>query len=299
VIWYGGQFYVLLFLTETLKVPDATAQILVATALAIGMPFFILFGWLSDKIGRQPIILLGFLLVVVSYFPLFQGITHFANPALEAALAEAPVVVVADPAECHFQFNPIGTARFTSSCDIAKAALVDRSVNYRNEAAPSLTPASVRVGRQTIATTSPDFAKLLDDAIAAHGYPTAADPARMNKAMTVVLLTILLIYVTMVYGPIASLLVELFPTRVRYTGLSLPYHIGNGWFGGFLPATAFAVVAATGDIYSGLWYPIVVAAMSFIVGLMFLPETKDRDIACLWRLPPDLSVDPFERFRLL
>jgi hypothetical protein len=235
----------------------------------------------------------------VSYFPLFQGITHFANPALEAALAESPVVVVADPAECHFQFNPIGTARFTSSCDIAKAALVDRSVNYRNESAPPLTPASVRVGKQTIATMSPDFAKLLNDAITAHGYPTAADPARMNKAMTVVLLTILLIYVTMVYGPIAALLVELFPTRVRYSGLSLPYHIGNGWFGGFLPATAFAVVAATGDIYSGLWYPIVVAAMSFIVGLMFLPETKDRDIACLWRLPPNLSADPFERFRLL
>ena len=298
VIWYGGQFYALLFLTETLKIPGATAQILVAIALAIGTPFFILFGWLSDKIGRQPIILLGFFLAVVTYFPLFQSITHFANPALEAALAEAPVIVIADPAECHFQFNPVGTGAFTSPCDIAKAALVDRSVNYRNEAAPPMTPASVRVGKQLVPTTTPDFARVLNDAITAHGYPAHADPSQINLVMTVILLTILVIYVTMVYGPIAALLVELFPTRIRYSGVSLPYHIGNGWFGGFLPATAFAVVAATGDIYSGLWYPIVVAAMSFVVGLIFLPETKDRDIAFLWRLPPNLSIDPFEDFRL-
>jgi MFS family permease len=299
VIWYGGQFYALFFLTQTLKVQDSTALILVAVALALGTPFFILFGWLSDKIGRQPIILLGFFLAVVTYFPLFQSITHFANPALETALAEAPVVVIADPAECHFQFNPIGTAMFTSSCDIAKAALVDRAVNYRIEAAPPLTPASVRMGKETIPTTAPDFTKILSDAITAHGYPTGADPSRINYVMTVVLLTILVIYVAMVYGPIAALLVELFPTRIRYTGLSLPYHIGNGWFGGFLPATAFAIVAATGDIYSGLWYPIAVAAVSFVVGLIFLPETKDRDITCLWRLPPTLSIDPFEDFRLL
>jgi len=296
VIWYGGQFYALLFLTETLKVPAATSQILVAIALAIGTPFFILFGWLSDKIGRQPIMLLGFFLAVVTYFPLFQGITHFANPALEAALAEAPVVVIADPSECHFQFNPVGTTRFTSSCDIAKAALVDRAVNYRNEAAPPLTPASVRVGKETIATTSPDFAEVLRNALTAHGYPAEADLLQINRVMTVVLLTILVIYVAMVYGPIAALLVELFPTRIRYTGLSLPYHIGNGWFGGFLPATAFAIVAATGDIYAGLWYPIAVAAMSFVVSLIFLPETKDRDITRLWRLSPNLSIDPFEDF---
>jgi MFS family permease len=299
VIWYGGQFYALFFLTQALKVPDSTALILVAIALAMGTPFFILFGWLSDKVGRQPIILVGFFLAVVTYFPLFQGITHFANPALEAALAEAPVVVVADPAECHFQFNPIGTAMFTSSCDIAKAALVDRSVNYRNEPAPPLTPASVRVGKEIIPTTASDFAKVLNDAITAHGYPTKADPSQINDVVTVVLLTILVIYVAMVYGPIAALLVELFPTRIRYTGLSLPYHIGNGWFGGFLPAIAFAIVAATGDIYSGLWYPVAVAAMSFVVGLIFLPETKDRDIACLWRLPATSSIDPFEDFRLL
>src|SRR5262249_22890700 len=281
VIWYGGQFYALFFLTQTLKVPDSTALILVAIALAMGTPFFILFGWLSDKIGRQPIILLGFFLAVVTYVPLFQSITHFANPALERALAEAPVGVVADPAECHFQFNPVGTTRFTSSCDIAKAALVDRSVNYRNEAAPPLTPARVRVGKEIIPTTAPDFAKVLSDAIIAHGYPSKADPSQINRTMTVMLLTILVIYVAMVYGPIAALLVELFPTRIRYTGVSLPYHIGNGWFGGFLPAAAFAIVAATGDIYSGLWYPIAVAAMSFVVGLIFLPETKDRDITCL------------------
>jgi MFS family permease len=281
VIWYGGQFYALFFLTQTLKVSGATAQILVAIALAIATPGFILFGWLSDKIGRKPIMLLGFFLGVVTYFPLFQGITHYANPALEAALAKAPVVVIADPAECHFQFNPVGTAKFTSSCDVAKTALVNRSVNYRNEEAQPGTPASVKVGDQVISTSTPDFAKVLGDAITAHGYPAKADPAQINQVMTVVLLTILVIYVTMVYGPIAAWLVELFPTRIRYSGLSLPYHIGNGWFGGFLPATVFAIVAATGDIYSGLWYPIAVAAMSFVVGLIFLPETKDRDISAL------------------
>ncbi len=278
VIWYGGQFYALFFLTLTLKVPAVTAQILIATSLLLGTPFFILFGILSDKIGRKPIILAGFALGVVTYFPLFQGLTHFANPKLEAALASAPVTVIADPSECSFQFNPVGTAKFTTSCDIAKSALVARSVNYQNENAPAGTKASVKVGEQTISTTAPDFAKQLGDAITKHGYPPSADPADINHVMTVILLTILVIYVTMVYAPIAAWLVELFPTRIRYSGLSLPYHIGNGWFGGFLPATVFAIVAATGNIYSGLWYPIVVAAMSFVVGLIFLPETKDRDI---------------------
>jgi MFS family permease len=299
VIWYGGQFYALFFLIQTLKLPDATALVMVAMALAMGTPFFVLFGWLSDRIGRQPIILLGFFLSVVTYFPLFQGITHFANPALENALNEAPVVVVADPAECHFLFNPIGRATLTSSCDVAKAALIDRSVHYRTDAAQPLIPTVVQVGKQTVPTIAPDFAKLLDDAITAHGYPVKADPSQINRPMTVLLLTVLVIYVAMVYGPMAALLVELFPTRIRYTGLSLPYHIGNGWFGGFLPAAAFAIVAATGDIYSGLWYPITIAAMSFVIGLIFLPETKDRDITRLWRLPPTLSIDPFEDFRLL
>jgi MFS family permease len=259
-------------------VPAVTAQILIATSLLLGTPFFIVFGWLSDKIGRKPIILAGFALGVITYFPIFQGLTHFANPKLEAALASAPVTVIADPSECSFQFNPVGVAKFTTSCDIAKSALVSRSVNYKNEAAPAGTKAVVKVGDQTIATGTPDFAKQLGDAITKHGYPASANPAEINYVMTVILLTILVIYVTLVYAPIAAWLVELFPTRIRYSGLSLPYHIGNGWFGGFLPATVFAIVAATGNIYSGLWYPIVVAAMSFVIGLLFLPETKDRDI---------------------
>jgi MFS family permease len=278
VIWYGGQFYALFFLTLTLKVPPVTGQILIATSLLLGTPFFILFGWLSDKIGRKPLILAGFALGVVTYFPIFQGLTHFANPKLEAALAAAPVTVIADPHECSFQFNPVGIAKFTTSCDIAKSALVARSVNYQNENAPAGTKASVKVGDQTISTTAPDFVKQLGDAITKHGYPPSANPADINYVMTVLLLTILVIYVTLVYAPIAAWLVELFPTRIRYSGVSLPYHIGNGWFGGFLPATVFAIVAATGNIYSGLWYPIAVAAMSFVVGLIFLPETKDVDI---------------------
>ena len=278
VVWYGGQFYALFFLTQTIKVNPTTAQIMIAISLAIATPGFILFGWLSDKIGRKPIMMAGFLLAVVTYFPLFQGLTHFANPALEKALASAPVTVTADPNECSFQFNPVGTSKFTSSCDIVKSALVARSVNYSNETAPAGTVASVKIGDQTIPANTPDFAKVLGEAITKHGYPAAANPAEVNSVMTVVLLTILVIYVTMVYGPIAAWLVELFPTRIRYSGLSLPYHIGNGWFGGFLPATVFAIVAATGNIYSGLWYPIVIAAMSFVVALIFLPETKDVDI---------------------
>ena len=281
VVWYGGQFYALFFLLLTAKVPAIPAQIMIAVSLLLGTPFFIIFGWLSDKIGRKPIILAGFALAAVTYFPIFQGLIHFTNPKLEAALAAAPVTVIADPTECSFQFNPVGTAKFTTSCDIAKSALVTRSVNYQNEVAPKGTKASVKVGEQTISTTAPDFAKQLGDAITKHGYPASADTKEINYVMTVILLTILVIYVTLVYAPIAAWLVELFPTRIRYSGLSLPYHIGNGWFGGFLPATVFAIVAATGNIYSGLWYPIVVAVMSLVVGLIFLPETKDRDITHL------------------
>jgi MFS family permease len=278
VVWYGGQFYALFFLTQTIKVNPVTAQIMIVIALAIGTPFFIFFGWLSDKIGRKPIMMAGFLLAVVTYFPLFQGITHFANPALERALAASPVTVVADPAACSFQLKLTGTEKYTSPCDVAKSALVARSVNYANETASAGAPVVVKVGDQTLQASSPTFVKDLNDAITKHGYPAAANPAEINHVMTVVLLTILVIYVTMVYGPIAAWLVELFPTRIRYTGMSLPYHIGNGWFGGFLPATVFAIVAATGNIYSGLWYPIIIAAMSFMVALIFLPETKDRDI---------------------
>jgi MFS family permease len=278
VVWYGGQFYALFFLTQTLKVSGVTASILIATALLIGTPGFILFGALSDRIGRKPIILAGFALAVATYFPLFQGITHFANPKLEAALANAPVTVMADPGECSFQFNPTGVQKFTTGCDTIKAALVGLSVNYNNVTVPPGTVASVKIGDQTIAAGTPDLAKTIGAAVKTHGYPASADPNDINYTMTIVLLVILVVYVTMVYGPIAAWLVELFPTRIRYSGLSLPYHIGNGWFGGFLPATVFAIVATTGNIYSGLWYPVGVAAMSFIIGLIFLPETKDRDI---------------------
>ena len=278
VVWYGGQFYALFFLTQTLKVPGVTASIMIAVALAIGTPCFILFGALSDRIGRKPIILAGFALAVATYFPIFQGITHFANPKLETALANAPVTVTADPAECSFQFKATGVEKYTTGCDNIKAALVGLSVNYDNVAAAAGTKASVKIGEQTIAADTPNLAAAIAAAVKAHGYPASADPNDINYPMTVLLLVILVVYVTMVYGPIAALLVELFPTRIRYSGVSLPYHIGNGWFGGFLPATVFAIVAATGNIYSGLWYPVAVAAMSFIIGLIFLPETKDRDI---------------------
>ncbi len=278
VVWYGGQFYALFFLTQTLKVPGVPAQIMIVVALALGTPFFVIFGWLSDKIGRKPIILTGFLLAAVTYFPIFKGITHFANPKLEAALAASPVTVIADPSECSFQFKATGTESFTSGCDIAKSGLVNLSVNYTSQEAPKGTPAQVKIGDTTLTPTSPDFAKALPAAIKAHGYPAGADPNDINYVMTVVLLWILVIYVTLVYAPIAAWLVELFPSRIRYSGMSLPYHIGNGWFGGFLPATVFAIVAWTGNIYSGLWYPIAIAAMSLVIGFLFLPETKDIDI---------------------
>jgi MFS family permease len=283
VIWYGGQFYALFFLTQTLKVQPTTAQIMIVVALALGTPFFIFFGWLSDKIGRKPIMLLGFLLGVLTYAPIspiniFKGLTHYANPALEQALISSPVTVIADPRECSVQFKMTGTEKFTTSCDTAKAALVAASVNYQNEAGPAGAPAVVKIGEQTLSTTQPDFAAAMKSAIAKHGYPAKADPAQIDYPMAILMLWILVIFVTMVYGPIAAWLVELFPTRIRYTGMSLPYHIGNGWFGGFLPATMFAVAAATGDIYSGLWYVVIVAGMSFVVGALFLPETKDRDI---------------------
>jgi MFS family permease len=278
VVWYGGQFYALFFLTQTLKVAPTTASIMIACGLALGTPFFILFGSLSDKIGRKPIIMVGFALAAITYFPIFQGITHYANPDLETALAQAPVTVTADPQECSFQLNLTGTSKFTSSCDIVKSALVKLSVNYTNKDAPSGAKASVKIGDQAIAADTPDFDKVLAAAVAGHGYPAKADPAKINHVMTVILLTVLVIYVTLVYAPIAAWLVELFPTRIRYSGLSLPYHIGNGWFGGFLPAIVFAIVAATGNIYSGLWYPIIVAAASLVIGLIFLPETRNRDI---------------------
>ena len=291
VVWYCGQFYALFFLTQSLKVPGSTANLMIAASLLIGTPFFIVFGALSDKIGRKKIIMAGCLLACLTYFPLFRGLTHYANPALEAAHAAAPTVVIADPAKCSIQFNPVGTAKFTTPCDLAKSTLAAAAVLYSNEAAPAGSTAVVKVGDKTVsfadvaagaqgdtAKEAAEFKKALGDAIKAAGYPAKADPDQINKPMVILILTILVIYVTMVYGPIAALLVELFPTRIRYTSMSLPYHIGNGWFGGFLPATSFAIVAATGNIYSGLWYPIIVAGMTFVIGTLLLPETKDRDI---------------------
>jgi MFS family permease len=278
VVWYGGQFYALFFLTQTIKVAAVPAQIMIVIALALGTPFFVIFGLMSDRIGRKPIILAGFLLAAATYFPIFWGLTHFANPKLEHALATAPVTVIADPNECSFQFKATGTEKFTTSCDMAKAALVNLSVNYDNQSAPAGTKAQVKVGDQTLSADSPTFAKDLAAAIKAHGYPASADPNDINYVMTTLLLWILVIYVTLVYAPIAAWLVELFPSRIRYSGMSLPYHIGNGWFGGFLPATVFAIAAWTGNIYAGLWYPIGVAIMSLIIGFLFLPETKDVDI---------------------
>ena len=292
VVWYTGQFYALFFLTQSLKVDGATANLMIAASLLIGTPFFIVFGALSDRIGRKKIIMGGCLLAVLTYFPLFHGLTHYANPALEAAQAAAPAVVVADPAKCSVQFNPVGTAKFTTPCDLAKSTLASAAVLYSNEAAPAGSTAVVKIGDKTVsfaeieaaAQADPakkpadEFKKALTEAVKAAGYPAKADPAQINKPMVILILTILVIYVTMVYGPIAAMLVELFPTRIRYTSLSLPYHIGNGWFGGFLPATSFAIVAATGNIFSGLWYPIIVSGMTFVIGTLFLPETKDRDI---------------------
>ena len=274
----AGQFYALFFLTQTLKVPAVNAQIMIAIALLLGHAVLHPVRRIVGSHRSQADHLAGFALAVLTYFPIFGALTHFVNPKLERALATAPVTVIADPGECSFQFNPVGTAKFTSSCDIAKSALVARSVNYQNETAPPGTIAVVKIGEQAIPANTPNFAQVLGQAITAHGYPAGADPNDISYVPAVILLTILVIYVTLVYAPIAAWLVEMFPTRIRYSGLSLPYHIGNGWFGGFLPATVFAIVAATGNIYSGLWYPIGVAAMSFVVALIFLPETKDVDI---------------------
>ncbi|BFO57595.1 MULTISPECIES: MFS transporter [Comamonadaceae] len=291
VVWYTGQFYALFFLTQQLKVDAVTANLMIAAALLIGTPFFVVFGALSDRIGRKPIIMLGCVLAVLTYFPVFKALTEAANPDLAAAQAKNKVVIVADPAECSFQFNPTGTAKFTSSCDVAKQVLAASSVSYDNEAAPAGTPAVIRIGQTTIPSyaargLSADEAKAKDAAfkkavaetLKADGYPSKADPAKMNKVMMIVILTYLVLLVTMVYGPIAAMLVEMFPTRIRYTSMSLPYHIGNGWFGGLLPTMSFAIVAQTGNMYNGLWYPIIIAGITAIIGTLFIRETKDVDI---------------------
>ena len=291
VVWYTGQFYALFFLTQALKVDGATANILVAVSLLIGTPFFIVFGALSDKIGRKPIILAGCLLAALTYFPVFGALTKAANPALAEAQAKNKVVVVADPNECSFQFNPTGTVKFTSSCDIAKQVLAGASVSYENAPAAAGTPAVIKIGETAITSYSSkglpadeakkkdaEFKKAVADALKAAGYPTKADPARIDKVMVTAILVYLVLLVTMVYGPIAAMLVEMFPTRIRYTSMSLPYHIGNGWFGGLLPTTAFAIVAQTGNMYNGLWYPIIIAGATVVIGGLFIKETKDVDI---------------------
>jgi hypothetical protein len=296
VVWYTGQFYALFFLTQTLKVDLSTANILIAIALFIATPFFIFFGSLSDKIGRKWIILGGCLIAALTYFPIFSAITHYANPALETALKNSPVTVVADPSTCHFQFNLTGTKKFPSSCDIATGMLTAASVSYTKVDAPAGSIAKVKIGEKEYSSfnANMDAAGLNFDAdskareaalktdvsagIKAAGYPPKADPAQINKPMVVALLFILVLYVTMVYGPVAAMLVEMFPTRIRYTSMSLPYHIGNGWFGGLLPTTAFALVAFKGDIYYGLWYPIIFALITVVIGGLFVKETKDNDI---------------------
>ncbi|MBY5840253.1 MFS transporter [Rhizobium leguminosarum] len=362
VVWYGGQFYALFFLQNVLKVDLFSANVMVAIALLLGTPFFVIFGGLSDKIGRKPIIMAGLLIAAVTYNPLFKAMTWTANPALAEAQASIRATVTADPADCRFQFNPTGTAKFTSSCDVATAFLTKNSVPYDVVPGTAGQPATVKVGNATISSfdvvaagdkakgMTAAFEKGVNIALQGAGYPLnrgavkvpdakldafiaanpelslnvdavrageketvpaaklvegklltaeeangvtdmavynianggtfamTADPARVNWIGTIAVLFVLVLYVTMVYGPIAALLVELFPTRIRYTGMSLPYHIGNGWFGGLLPATAFAMSAAAGDIYYGLWYPIVFAAITLVIGLIFLPETKNRDI---------------------
>ena len=362
VVWYSGQFYALFFLQNVLKVDSQAANIMVAVALAIGTLFFVVFGWLSDKIGRKPIILAGMALAVLTYFPLFHALTWAGNPALAEAQANIRATVTADPADCNFQFNPTGTSKFTTSCDVATAFLTKNSVPYDVVAGTAGAPASVKIGESTIESfdvikagedakaKTAGFEKAINLALQANGYPLVrdaakvpeaklagfveknaelnldlaaiqatektmipvdkaikdklitaeeaagateiavytvpgagafkmvADPARVNWTQVIAVLTVLMIYVTMVYGPIAAMLVEMFPTRIRYTGMSLPYHIGNGWFGGLLPATAFAMSAAKGDIYYGLWYPVVIAAVCFVIGLIFLKETKNNDI---------------------
>ena len=292
VVWYTGQFYALFFLQSFLKVDSQTANILIAVSLIIGTPFFIFFGTLSDKIGRKNIIMAGCLLAALTYFPLFNALTTYANPKLQAAIQKSPVTVVSAPADCNLLLNLTGTKRFTTACDVSRQWLSTvAGVNYDKVDGPVGTIATVKVGDKAVASydaSAPTakeekvrFEKEVREALNAAGYPAKADPIpafSSNWWMLVLILTIMVIYVTMVYGPIAAILVELFPTRIRYTSMSLPYHIGNGWFGGFMPAISFSIIAAQGNIYSGLWYPIIIASMTFVVGMLFVKETKDVDI---------------------
>ena len=289
VVWYTGQFYALFFLTQTLKVDGTTANLLIALSLLVGTPFFVFFGWLSDKIGRKPILLAGCLIAALSYFPLFGYLAKTVNPTLIKATETVKLTLSADPADCSLLFDPVGVRVFTKPCDVVRRTLASNSIHYDLQPGPAGAPLKASING-TDAPVADNTGAALVAAAQAAGYPKANDPAILktptiggvltdSRALTAAgVLFILVIFVTMVYGPIAAMLVELFPTRIRYSGMSLPYHIGNGWFGGFLPPTAFAIVASTGNIFAGLWYPIVIALMTFVIGLIFLPETKDRDI---------------------
>jgi len=296
VVWYCGQFYALFFLEKILQVDSKAANLIIAGGLLIGTPFFVLFGSLSDKIGRKPIVMAGCILAAMTYFPVFKGITHYANPALESAVASAPVTVLSDPNDCSFQFDPVGKAAFTTSCDVAKSLLAKAGVPYSSESAAAGSVTRVRIGNGETAvfvdsfpgntlspadfkTTKDNFGTKTKAALKTAGYPLKANMDQLNYPMVILLCAYLVLLVTMVYGPIAAWLVELFPTRIRYSSMSLPYHLGNGWFGGFLPVTSFAIVAATGDIYKGLWYPVVIAVMTAVIGTLFLRETKGTHLA--------------------
>lgn len=275
VTFYTAQFYVLFFLTQMLKMDPAQANTLLIISVVIGAPFFIFFGWLSDRVGRKPILMLGLLLATVLYFPLFKALSYYANPQIDTASRQSPIVVMADPSTCTFQFDPVGKARFDSPCDKVKTFLVKQGLPYTSESAEPGTDVQVSVGEQQI--TGFDEAAMRA-AITEAGYPAKADPSAVNQPMVVLVMVLLTLIATMTYGPLAAVMVELFPTRIRYTSMSLPYHIGNGWFGGFLPTVSFALVVYTGDIFYGLWYPVVITGVSLVVGMMCLKETKDVNI---------------------
>ena len=276
VTFYAAQFYVLFFLTQFLKMDPALANGLLIVSVVIGAPFFIFFGWLSDKVGRKPVLMLGLLLATVLYFPIFKALAHYANPLVDQASRQAPITVLADPATCTFQFDPVGKARFDSPCDKVKTFLVKQGLPYHSAAAPAGSEVQVSIG--DVCIDGYDEAALRG-AVTLAGYPQQADPQLVNKPMIVALIVALILISAMCYGPLAALMVELFPTRIRYTSMSLPYHIGNGWFGGFLPTVSFALVVYTGDIFYGLWYPVVITGVSLLVGLLCLGETRHVDIA--------------------
>ena len=275
VTFYTAQFYVLFFLTQMLKMDPAQANTLLIISVVMGAPFFIFFGWLSDRVGRKPILMLGLLLATVLYFPLFKALSYYANPQIDTASRQSPIVVMADPSTCTFQFDPVGKARFDSPCDKVKTFLVKQGLPYTSVAAAPGTLVEVSVGEQKI--TGFDEAAMRA-AITDAGYPAKADPSAVNQPMVVLVMVLLTLIATMTYGPLAAVMVELFPTRIRYTSMSLPYHIGNGWFGGFLPTVSFALVVYTGDIFYGLWYPVVITGVSLVVGVLCLKDTRNVEI---------------------